>query len=59
MQAIKSYDRQIWSKESTEKVIHAIEKIDSNNYTLAKEHVMYIKDMQNRHEINKMNYMRR
>lgn len=51
--AILSYDRQIWNNEQVEKVIHAIEKIDTNNYSNAKEHVKYVKDIKNRNEINK------
>jgi hypothetical protein len=52
--AIFSYDKLIWNKKQTEQVIHAIEKLDSNNYSLAKEHVQYVKDVQSRHEINRM-----
>lgn len=53
-EAIFMYDKQIWDTRQTEQIIHAIEKINSSNYSLSKEHVMYIKDMQHRHEINRM-----
>lgn len=49
--AIMSYRNPIWNKQQTEKVIHMIEKIDSNNYSLAKEHVQFVKDNQQRREV--------
>lgn len=51
--AIISYDNPVWTMQQTEKVIHAIEKIDTNNYTGAKEHEMYVKDIKRRHDINR------
>lgn len=53
-EAILSFDRQLWSMEQTEKVIARIEKMDSNNYSLSKEHVVYVKDIQRRKEIDRM-----
>lgn len=52
--AISMYNKPIWNQKQTEQVIHAIERIDTNNYSLSKEHVMYIKDIQHRKEINKL-----
>lgn len=46
--AILSYRKILWNKKQTEKIIHAIEKIDSNSYSLAQEHIKYVKDIQNR-----------
>lgn len=53
-EAILSYTNVLWNKKQTENIISAVEKIDSNNYSLSKEHITYVKDMQHRHEINKM-----
>lgn len=53
-EAIMSYNTPIWDMKQTENVIHAIEKINTNNYSLAKEHTMFVEDMKNRHEINRM-----
>jgi hypothetical protein len=53
-QTLLSYTNRIWSEKQTEKVIHAIEKLDSNSYSLSKEHVKFVQDIQKRHEINKM-----
>lgn len=52
--ALFSYNNIVWNKKQTEYMISRVEEIDSSNYTLSKEHVMYIKDMQHRHEINRM-----
>lgn len=53
-EALFSYNKQIWTEKQTEQMIKAVEKINSNNYSLSKEHVTYVKDMQHRHEINRM-----
>lgn len=53
-EALLSYNNIIWNKRQTEQVIHAVEKLNSNNYSLSKEHVQYVKDLQHRHEINRM-----
>jgi hypothetical protein len=53
-EAILSYQQPLWNMKQTEKVIKAIEGIDTNNYTNAKEHEMYVKDIKHRHEINRM-----
>lgn len=53
-EALFSYNSIIWNERQTEQVIKAIEKLNSNNYSLAKEHVKYVKDTQHRHEINRM-----
>lgn len=52
--AIFSYTNRIWSEKQRDKVIQAIEKLNTNNYSLAKEHVTYVKDIQHRAEINRM-----
>lgn len=53
-ETIFNYRNQIWNKKQTEQVIHAIEKLNSNNYSLSKEHVKYVRDVQHRHEVNRM-----
>jgi hypothetical protein len=53
-EAILSYQQPLWGMRQTEKVIKAIEKIDTNNYSGAKEHELYVKDIKHRHDINKM-----
>jgi hypothetical protein len=53
-QTLFSYTNRIWNEKQTEKVIHAIEKLNSSSYSLNKEHVKFVQDMQKRHEINKM-----
>lgn len=53
-EALFSYGNILWNKKQTEQVIKAIEKMNSNSYSLSKEHVTYVKDIQNRHEINRM-----
>jgi len=53
-EAIMSYTTPIWNINQTEKIIHAIEKNNSNNYTLSKEHTVYVEDLRNRQEINRM-----
>ena len=57
-QAIESYDRAIWDEEQKLAVIKRIEKINSSSYTLSKEHVTFVKDLQHRQEVNKA-YKRR
>lgn len=56
--AILNHDIPIWNMKQTEKVIHVIEKINSNNYTLSKEHTVYVQDLKNRQEINRMYKLR-
>ena len=51
--AIMSYNKPIWDMKQTEKVILAIEKLDSSSYTKAKEHEMYVQDLKERQEINR------
>lgn len=53
-EAILSYTNVVFNPKQYEKVIHAIERIDSNNYTLEKEHITYVKDIQHRQEVNKI-----
>lgn len=53
-EAIFSYNKQIWSPKQTEQVIKAVDKLNSNGYMLSKEHIKYTKDLQHRHEINRM-----
>lgn len=53
-EALFSYTNVIWNKKQTEQVIKAVEKLNSNSYSLSKEHVTYVKDLQHRHEINRM-----
>ena len=45
--------RPIWTPQQTEKIIHLIEKIDTNNYTNAKIHKAYVEDIKHHKEINK------
>ena len=52
-EALFSYNRRLWNKQQTEQVIKAVEKLNSSSYSLNKEHVKYVKDMQHRHEINR------
>ena len=52
--AIISYNKQLWTMRQTEKIILAIEKLDTNSYTAAKEHEMYVQDLKERKEINKL-----
>lgn len=52
-EALFMYNRQIWTEKQTEQIIKAIEKLNSSSYSLSKEHTIYVKDMQNRHEINR------
>lgn len=52
--AIMSYNNQLFDKRMYDKIIKRIEEKDSNRYTLEKEHIMYVKDLQHRHEINSM-----
>ena len=53
-EALFSYNRQIWTEKQRDKVIEAVEKMNSSSYSLNKEHVTYVKDLQHRHEINRM-----
>ena len=43
----------LWNLRQVEKIILAIEKLDSNSYLKAKEHEMYVQDIKRRKEINK------
>ena len=40
-------------------MILTIEKLNSNSYTAAKEHELYVKDIKHRKDINKMLLMQR
>lgn len=51
-EGVLSYNNAIWTQKQTEKVILAIEKIDTNSYTKAKEHIVYLQDIKHRHAIN-------
>jgi hypothetical protein len=51
--SILSYDKQIWTQQQTEKVILAIEKLNSSGYLASKEHELYVQDIKERKEINK------
>ena len=51
--AILSYNQAIWNKKQTESIIDKIENINSNKYSLAQEHIKYVKDIQHRSEINR------
>lgn len=53
-EAIFSYNKQLWSPKQTEQVIKAVDKLNSNGYILSQEHIKYTKDLQHRHEINRM-----
>lgn len=52
--AIFSYRNQLWSIQQRDKIIKMIEKLNSSSYSLSREHVTYVKDMQHRMEINKI-----
>lgn len=56
---ICSYTNRIWTDKQTEKMILAIEKLNSNSYTAAKEHELYVKDIKHRKDINKILAMQR
>ena len=53
-EALLSYKTPIWTMKQTEQVIKLVENLNSSSYSKSKEHVTYIKDMQHRHEINRM-----
>ena len=53
-EALLSYNNVLWNKKQTEFVIISVEKLNSSSYSLNKEHVTYVKDLQHRHEINRM-----
>lgn len=53
-EAILSYTNTLWTPKQTEQVIKAIDKLNSSGYMLAQEHIKYTKDLQYRHEINRM-----
>lgn len=53
-EALFSYTNVLWNKKQTEQVIKAVESLNSNSYSLSKEHIKYVKDIQHRHEINRM-----
>lgn len=52
--AIVSFTNILWSPSNTIKVIKAIESIDTTSYTASKEHETYVKDMNRRHELNRI-----
>ncbi len=52
-QAITSFNRPIWNEKQKDDVIERIESIDSSSYSLSKEHVMFVKDLQHRQEVNR------
>ena len=43
----------VWDKKRVESLIKRIESINSSSYSLSKEHVTYVKDIQHRAEVNK------
>ena len=49
---IMQYNKILWTPKQVEKVIHAIEKIDTNSYSNAKIHELYVQDIQRRKNIN-------
>lgn len=53
-EALFSYNTIIWNRKQTDFVIKSVESLNSSSYSLNKEHVTYVKDMQHRHEINRM-----
>ena len=53
-EALLSYTNVLWNKKQTEFVIKSVENLNSSSYSLNKEHVTYVKDLQHRHEINRM-----
>lgn len=53
-EAILGFQNQIFNEKQVEAIIHRIEKVGVNNYSLAREHERYVQDLKKRHEINKM-----
>lgn len=51
-EAILMFNQQLFTEQQVEKVIARIEKMDTNSYTLAKEHTVYVQDIKHRQEIN-------
>ena len=49
-----AYNNIVWTRKQTDFVIKSVEKLNSSSYSLSKEHVTYVKDLQHRHEINRM-----
>lgn len=57
-EAILSYNNQLWTEKQLEAAVKRIEKMDTNSYTLAKEHTTYVQDLKHHQEINRMLYRR-
>ena len=58
-EALFAYNKVLWNKRQTEFVIKSVEKLNISSFMLSKEHVAYVKDIQHRHEINRMYKMNR
>lgn len=58
-QSILSYTNVIWSDRQVHEIIKRIDKLNTNGYLKAKEHMMYVQDIQHRHEVNKRIAMNR
>lgn len=58
-EALFAYNKVLWNKRQTEFVIKSVEKLNTSSFMLSKEHVAYVKDIQHRHEINRMYAMGR
>lgn len=52
-QTIMYYTNVIWNETQKDAVIKRIEKVNSSSYSLSKEHVTFVKDLQHRQEVNK------
>lgn len=52
-QTIMCYTNVIWNETQKDAVIKRIEKVNSSSYSLSKEHVTFVKDLQHRQEVNK------
>ncbi len=52
-----AYNKVLWNKRQTEFVIKSVEKLNTSSFMLSKEHVNYVKDIQHRHEIDRMHAM--
>lgn len=57
-EAIMSFNQQLLTEEQVGKVIARIEKIDTNSYSLAKEHTTYVQDLKHHKEVDALRYRR-
>lgn len=53
-EAILSYNTQIFNSKQFNQIIHKVVNLDTNNYLTEKEHITYVKDIQQRKEMFKL-----